>query len=1508
MKKSEPQENETENNFAQNTEQDDFLIVGIGASAGGVQALKTFFENVPADSGAAYVVILHLSPDHDSQLAEVLQTVAQIPITQVKEKVHVEPNHVYVVPPNESLSMLDGHIIVSPIHTIEERRAPVDIFFRTLAESHDGRSVAVILSGTGANGSMGIKRIKERGGAAFVQNPREAEFGEMPRNSIATELIDEVLNVTEIPQKIVDYKKNLGKVRIPVEPESREEEQQKALREIFTSLRVRTGHDFTNYKRATVLRRIERRINVRGLESLPEYAAYLKETPEEIQALLKDLLISVTNFFRDKDAFLHLERDVIPRLLTDKTSKNQIRLWIAGCATGEEAYSIAMLLAEQIGHLPEMPSVQIFATDIDEDAIAAARNGFYTLNDAADVSPERLKRYFTPEKEGFRVRRELREMILFANHNLLKDPPFSQLDLVTCRNLMIYFNQTAQERVLETFHFALKPNGYLFLGSSESIDGAGDLYSAFSREQRIFQARQTSPRISYPVPDLSPSLRFDQLPPTNEIRESDNLLLERISYGDLHGRILEQFAPPSIIVNEKFDIVHVSPKAGRFLQISGEVSGNLFKLIRPDLRLAVSNAVYQAVQKQTNIVAENLNVGAGDQSETLNVSVRPVLRENGDATSGFILIIFEQTENKGGEIEQETATMPSEPVARQLEEALLRSQSQYRYSVEQTEVQAEELKASNEELQAINEELRSTTEELETGKEELQSVNEELITVNQELKIKIEELSQSNNDFQNLINSSRIGTVFLDRNGCVKLFTPAANEIFNFIPADIGRALSDITHKLKYENLPADVETVLDKLQPIEREVKTEKGDIFLMQITPYRTSEDRISGTVVAFVNITKSKWQEIELAELNRRIEQQAEIFNITLSTINDFAYTFDKDGRFIYSNQPLLDLLEITLEEIIGKNFFDLNYPEDLAARLQNQIQQVFDDKVTVKDETPFTNPSGANGFYEYIFNPVFAADGSVKLVAGSTRDVSERKRNEVNLAFLADFSQDLIPLLSENEIVQSFGEKINRLNDAAVCAFFEINETKEECVCDYEWRRAGAHSMLGKYDMREFVTAEFQEIMSAGQAFVVRDIAADSRIQKENFDALEIGAFLNIPLIRNGEWRFALGVYHKEPYNWRDDEIALLVESANRIWSKLERIRAQNQLQESEERLRLIMNSVEDYAIIATDTEGNIMGWNPGAEKMFGYAEQEILGKSTAIIFTTEDREKGEPEREMRTAAEKGRAEDERWHLRRDGSRFFVSGVMQPLKDGKIDGFVKIARDLTERHAAEKAVRDKEMLQKLVGAQEDERKRIARDLHDELGQQLVALRLKLETVGKLCDNDEELCGGISDAQTLARQIDHGVDFLAWELRPAALDDLGLSAALEKYVAEWSRFAGVTSEFRAAGMNKARLLSEIETNLYRITQEALNNTHKYAGASRAEILLEKRGNTIILIVEDDGKGFDVESKKNRNKGIGLIGMQERAALVGGTLEIESAAGEGTTIYVRVPADFVKKGKKDE
>lgn len=905
-----------------------FLVVGIGASAGGIQALKKFFEHVPANSGIAYVVILHLSPTHDSKLAEVIRLSSKIPVQQVTEKTEIAPDCVYVVPPNQHLLMEDGHINVSQNLQTEDRRAPIDIFFRTLAESHGPHAVCVILSGTGANGSMGLKRIKEMGGAAFVQNPREAEFNEMPRNAISSDMVDAVLSVADIPDKIINYKNNLGVVQIPVEAENRAEAEQNALREIFAQLRVRTGHDFSNYKRPTLLRRIERRITVRNLPNLVTYASFLQEHTDEVNALLKDLLISVTNFFRDKKAFDALELEILPAILKDKKNEDQVRIWIAGCATGEEAYSIAMLCAEQTMNVIDAPKVQIFATDIDEGAIQHAREGFYTINDAADVSTERLRRFFNKEGDGYRIRREIREMVLFANHNFIKDPPFSHLDLVSCRNVLIYLNRAAQERVMETFHFALNTGGFLFLGTSESVDATTNLYDIVSRDHHIFKSRQTTMR-AYPVPESVPAIRIDQLQVGTTGKEKSNRLLERITHGDLHLRLLEQYAPPSIVINEEYEIVHVSDRAAAYLQFTGgELSQNLLRLVRQELRLELRSALYQAMQQKTAVEAKGLRVKLEDRVETINMHVKPVLRED-DIARGFILVLFERTEDDASE--REVILRSDEAVSRHLEEELMRLKAQLRSSNEQHEFQAEELKASNEELQAMNEELRSAAEELETSKEELQSMNEELRTVNQELKVKIEETSLSSNNLQNLINSANIGTIFLDRSFRIAMFTPAVREIFNLIPADYGRPLSDITHRLQYHDLLQDAENTLERLTVTEREVNTTEGRIYIMRVLPYRTAEDHINGVVITFIDITSRKQAEEALRLSKERMEKAFSIETVGI-------IYFKPGGEITGANDAFLQMCGYSREEVnMGRLRWDEMTVEEFLPMSRRKMEE-------------------------------------------------------------------------------------------------------------------------------------------------------------------------------------------------------------------------------------------------------------------------------------------------------------------------------------------------------------------------------------------------------------------------------------------------------------------------------------------------------------------------------------------------------------------------------------------
>ncbi|MGN6185365.1 MAG: CheR family methyltransferase [Thermoanaerobaculia bacterium] len=974
----------------------EFLVVGLGGSAGSIPAFREFFRNVSENSGMAYVVILHLAPDYESQLAEVLQRESRIPVTQVQQSEQVKPNRVYVISPNKSMAMNNGTLVVSDITGFEERRAPIDIFFRTLADTHESRAVCVVLSGSGGDGSMGLRRIKENNGLVLVQDPSEAEFGEMPRNSIATGLVDFISKVGDMPRKILSYRDSLRTVPLNID-ESKDDDEQ-ALIDIFTHLRLRTGHDFTNYKRATVLRRIERRLAVREIRTLPEYAKFMKEKPEEAESLLRELLISVTNFFRDKSVFDRIEELIIPRLLQGKGADDHLRVWVPGCATGEEAYSIAMLLADATSHLPYTPDIQIFATDLDEDAISKARNGFYSTAEIADVSPERLRRYFIKEPDGYRVRRELRELVLFAHHNLIKDPPFSHLDFVSCRNVLIYLNRTAQQRAMEVLHFALEPGGYLLLGTAESVDGSGQLFSTVDKEAHIYQSRAVARVVSMQPPaqlTVSTDLRTNASAPMETRTEPRTT---RFAPLDLHQRLLEEYAPPSLIVDDQQTILHLSERAGRYLQFAaGEASLNLLQVIRPELRIDLRTALFQAAQKRTTVVARGIVVHTSERAETVNVIVRPTLRD-GDPARGFFLVLFEEArESVDLSPLQDAAAV--EPAARQLEEELIRLKAQMRVTIEQYEVQAEEAKAANEELQAMNEELRSTAEELETSQEELQSVNEELQTVNQELKVKIDEISHANNDMRNLMSSTEIGTIFVDRSLRVKLFTPRIRDIFNLIPADVGRPLLDINSKLTATELGSDLERVLERLNTIEREVETRDGHWHLMRLLPYRTAEDRIDGVVVTFLDITERKNAEAELQRsreaLEHRVaERTAELREATamLQAIVDSSplaiLAIDQQRNVITWNGAAERMFGLKAEAVLGKPL----PPIVDGAADPVLLDTMFSGGTTRVFDTMLTRTDGSRLNVSIFPASLHASDGSVYAVMELLQDATDRKRME------------------------------------------------------------------------------------------------------------------------------------------------------------------------------------------------------------------------------------------------------------------------------------------------------------------------------------------------------------------------------------------------------------------------------------------------------------------------------------------------------------------------------------
>lgn len=1270
---------------------DGFLIVGIGASAGGIQALRIFFQHVPVDSGIAYVVILHLSPDHDSRLAQVLQAVTEIPVEQVTQKIKIEPDHVYVVPPNQHLILEDGFISPSINLQIEERRAPVDIFFRNLADTQGPRAVCVVLSGTGANGSMGLKRVKEMGGVAYVQNPREAEFNEMPRNSIATELVDEVLPVAEIPASIIAYRNSISNVQIPLDLEKRPEQQQQALREIFTELRVRTGHDFSNYKRATLLRRIERRISVRNLTSLPAYAAFLRQNPGETTALLKDLLISVTNFFRDQKPFQAVEQDVIPGILHEKKPTDQVRIWVAGCATGEEAYSLAMLIAEKNMHATEGPVIQIFATDIDEAAIAVAREGLYTINDAADVSPERLRRFFNKEGDGYRVSQEIRQMVLFANHNFLKDPPFSRLDMVSCRNVLIYLNHVAQERVMEAFHFALKPGGFLFLGSSESVDGASDLYAIFNRENYIFQTRNVSNR-NYPVPELVPKSLIPQNHPLPPFNGKESRSPGPGSFSELHNNLLEEYAPPSAVINEEYDIVHLSEKVGKYLEFSGgEPTQNLLKLVRPEIRLELRTALYQAVQRKTAVESRNIKFHLNGEIQSINLHIRPVRNTGNTAGRGFILVIFKPNEDT--QDEAPVVISSNEPVAKQLEEELTRIKEQLVNSNEQHEFQAEELKAANEELQAMNEEMRSAAEELETGKEELQSINEELRTVNQELKVKIDEITQTRDNLQNLINSADVGTIFLDRSLRTRLFTPAVRGIFNVIPSDYGRPISDITNKLAYPNLLQDAETVLDKLIVIEREVTTTDNHDFMMRLLPYRTAEDRISGVVITFFDISQRKHAE-------RALRKSEEYRRLLIESAKDYAiFTLDTHRHVVSWSHGAEAMLGYSEHEITGQSGDIIFTPEDRENNAPETEAQKADKSGIAQNERWHIRKDGSRFWGSGSVSPLRDSDGTLLGLVKIMRDLTESKEAEENYRIRMEkaVSERTAALKESREqyasLVENTPDVITRWNKDLTLTF--ANSAFERKInAPNESLYGKTSSEMGQPDeialpfMRSIRAAiETGESIEHFDSFSAPNGTAHfySRIVPEKNDKGEIETVLSI-----------------------ERDITELKEAEQNIILIKEEL-----AQRATDKYLTLFNSIDEAVVwceLVKDENGHVTDYrllelNPAFEKMTGLTVEGSKGKTARTVIPGIENWWIDMYAGVATEGKAVRFENKVGEIGR-----WFSGYVSPVGNKKDGQFVVVYSDITERKLTEEALqKSEERFRLLVNASSDSVYTMSADWH-------------------------------------------------------------------------------------------------------------------------------------------------------------------------------------------------------
>ena len=956
----------------------DFPIVGLGASAGGLEALEAFFSHMPFDSGMGFVIIQHLSPKHKSIMASLLAKDTKMKVLEIIDGMKVKPDHVYLNPPNKNVIIINGALqLMDPVKT-GGINLPIDSFFRSMAEEMGEKAICVILSGTATDGTLGLKAVKELGGLVMVQDPNSAKYDGMPRSAIATGMVDFILPVEKIPEELVRY------VKAPYMGDSKkvfitEDQFANNIQKIFSLIRSATGNDLSLYKQTTIRRRIERRMAINQINKISDFVKYLQQTPLEVDILFKDMLIGVTNFFRDSEAFKILKEQVLPGLLKNKDPDSLIRIWSVGCSTGEEAYSLAILFSEVLNMVKKHFNIQIFASDIDVQAIDYARLGSYPDSIAADVSQERLHQYFLKEGNCYKVKKKIRDRVVFALQNVIKDPPFSKIDLVSCRNLLIYMDSELQKKVLPLFHYTLNRDGILFLGTSESIGGFTDLFHPIDRKWKIFQRKHAFVERAMDHPGL-PFYHGPKLDDNIEQKVPVEMDIQHVA----KKVILENFALPGVLVNEKYEIIHFMGKTDKYLETPvGNASFNILSMAREGLRFKLNAALHNAVRQKQKTTYDSLRVKYNGEFRTVDLTVMPLTKVAG--TPGYFLVMFDDKafpDRPAKKRGKKAATDNSDPVVASLERELESTKEDLQTTVEEMETANEELKSTNEELQSTNEELQSSNEELETSKEELQSTNEELITVNTELQNKVDELSQANNDINNLLASTQIGTIFLDTNLKIKRFTPAATDIFNLIQTDLDRPISDITSKIRYKQLKKDSQEVLDTLMVKETEVQDTNNNWFAIRMSPYRTIENIIDGVVITFVNITKIKRAEKALrdSETNRRLAAVVRDSNDAI-TVQDF------EGNITAWNKGAVNMYGYSEGEALKMNILDI-VPEDkrkealaFIKKLQKEDVESFETQRITKD--------GKQLNVWLTVTKLFDDDGKPTAIATTERDITGRK---------------------------------------------------------------------------------------------------------------------------------------------------------------------------------------------------------------------------------------------------------------------------------------------------------------------------------------------------------------------------------------------------------------------------------------------------------------------------------------------------------------------------------------
>jgi two-component system CheB/CheR fusion protein len=959
-------------------------VVGLGASAGGLQAFSAFLVTTPSDTGAAFVLVHHVDPNHKSHMADLLANHTSMPVVLAADKSKVQADHVYVIPPNNYLEIKKGVLHLSEPTDRRGTRLPIDVFLRSLAKNSGQNAIAIILSGTGSDGSAAIREIKEQGGIVLVQDPAEAEHDGMPRSAIATGAADHVVAVAKMPEIITNYVRHPfvqnGTVKKVLGDNAKG-----SLDQIIAVLKAHSSINFNLYKDGTLLRRIERRMALRHMENSGDYLALLKDSAEEAQSLCADLLISVTSFFRDEDAFEYLDTTLLEGLVKSHDAGHPVRIWVPGCATGEEAYSLAMLVIEKISTLRKDVKLQIFASDVDERALTVARNGVYPDSIAEGVSPARLRRFFTKEDDSYRVMPKLRDAVVFANQNILADAPFSKLDLISCRNLMIYLTPDAQERVIQMFHFALHDGGALFLGMSETTGNHEALFHPLSKKFRVYKrvGHTRSRAFDFPIAQR-PLSNVGLIPKRSPFQASGSKLAELSQ-----SLLVEHYAPAAVLIDAQSETLYFEGPTDRYLRMpSGEASHDLLAMARQGLRARLSSAMRTARQTETD-ATETATITRGSDRVGVTIQVHPVKLDE----TKLLLVTF-----------TDHPMTPTTPVAdalngavnRQLEQELENTQTDLRNTIRDFEGTTEELKAVNEEAMSMNEEFQSTNEELETSKEELQSLNEELTTLNTQLQQKIDDERRLSDDLNNLLSSSGIATLFLDNDFTIMRFTPATRDLFNVLSKDIGRPFSDITGRVNDPDLLKDAETVLETLVPAECEVESDGGRWFVRRILPYRTQEGKTNGVVVPFSDISDLKVLQQQTAAARQFAE------NI-VDTVREPLLVLDRTFTIISASQSFHRVFATRGADLVGKGLFSIQEQQWDAPKLRALLEEILPKK-TVVQSFEVTLDVGDLGQRSMVLNArkIEEGPGGAGFILLAMEDVTEH--NRADELFLANIEKD------------------------------------------------------------------------------------------------------------------------------------------------------------------------------------------------------------------------------------------------------------------------------------------------------------------------------------------------------------------------------------------------------------------------------------------------------------------------------------------------------------------------